>query len=44
MSSPLAKTIAYSLPRWDKLSIYTTDARLQIDNNLIENGINTRNC
>ncbi len=38
-SSPLAKAIAYTLPRWDKLSIYISDAKLQIDNNLIENGM-----
>jgi transposase len=38
-SSPICKAIAYSLPRWDKLSIYTTDARLNIDNNPVENAI-----
>ena len=27
------------MKRWDKLSLYTTDARLQIDNNLVENAI-----
>ena len=27
------------LPRWDKLCIYTRDARLNIDNNLVENAI-----
>jgi transposase len=37
--SPICKAIAYSLPRWDKLSIYTTDARLNIDNNPVENAI-----
>jgi len=37
--SPFARAIAYALPRWDKLSIYTTDSRLQIDNNLIENAM-----
>jgi len=37
--SPIGKAIAYSLPRWDRLSIYTTDGRLQIDNNPIENAI-----
>ena len=38
-SSNIAKAIAYSLPRWDKLCIYTTDARLSIDNNPVENAI-----
>ena len=38
-SSNIAKAIGYSLPRWDKLCIYTTDARLSIDNNPVENAI-----
>jgi len=29
----------YSLQRWDKLMVYTTDGRLEIDNNLVENAI-----
>jgi transposase len=37
--SHIGKAIAYSLRRWDKLCIYTTDGRLQIDNNLVENAI-----
>ena len=37
--STIGKAIGYSLKRWDKLSLYTTDARLQIDNNLVENAI-----
>ncbi len=37
--STIGKAIFYSLKRWDKLCIYTTDARLQIDNNLVENAI-----
>lgn len=37
--SPIAVAIAYCLPRWEKLCIYTTDARLRIDNNLVENDI-----
>lgn len=37
--STIGKAISYSLQRWDKLSLYTTDARLQIDNNLVENAI-----
>lgn len=38
-STPLAKAIGYALPRWANLSIYTTNPKLQIDNNLIENGM-----
>jgi hypothetical protein len=37
--SPIGKAIAYSLPRWDRLSLYTSDGRLQLDNNTIENAI-----
>ena len=37
--STIGKAISYSLQRWDKLSLYTSDARLQIDNNLVENAI-----
>ena len=37
--SPIGKAIAYSLHRWDKLSIYTQDGILQIDNNPVENSI-----
>ena len=37
--SPLAQAIHYSLRRWDKLCLYTTDGKLQIDNNLVENSI-----
>ncbi|HVW58401.1 MAG TPA: IS66 family transposase [Puia sp.] len=37
--SPIGKAIAYSLPRWDRLSLYVTDGRLQLDNNTIENAI-----
>lgn len=37
--SPIGKAIAYCLPRWQKLRIYTTDAILNIDNNQIENAI-----
>jgi len=38
-SSPIAKAIGYALPRWEKLSLYTSNPSLQIDNNLIENGM-----
>lgn len=37
--SPLAQAIYYSLRRWEKLCLYTTDGKLQIDNNLVENSI-----
>lgn len=37
--SAIGQAIYYSLQRWDKLSIYTKDARLRIDNNLVENAI-----
>jgi transposase len=34
--SPIGMAIAYCLPRWEKLSIYTTNALLNIDNNPVE--------
>jgi transposase len=37
--SPIAQAMAYFLPRYEKLSIYTTDERLSIDNNMVENAI-----
>jgi hypothetical protein len=37
--SPIGKALAYCLARWDKLVIYTTDGRLNIDNNPVENSI-----
>jgi transposase len=37
--STIAQAMSYCLPRWDKLCIYTTDARLNIDNNPVENAI-----
>lgn len=37
--SPVGQAIGYCLPRWDKLSIYTTDGVLNIDNNPVENAI-----
>jgi transposase len=37
--SVIGQAIFYSLQRWDKLSIYTTDGRLRIDSNLVENAI-----
>ncbi len=38
-SKLISKAIGYSLNHWEKLCIYTTDGRLRIDNNLIENTI-----
>jgi transposase len=37
--SPLGKALTYCLERWDKLVIFTTDGRLNIDNNPVENSI-----
>lgn len=37
--STIGKALHYSLQRWDKLMVYTTDGRLEIDNNLVENAI-----
>lgn len=37
--SLLGTAINYTLSRWDKLSSYTNDGKLEIDNNLVENAI-----
>jgi transposase len=37
--SPIGQAIGYCLPRWEKLSIYTTHGSLKIDNNTIENAL-----
>jgi transposase len=37
--SPIAQAMAYFIPRSEKLCIYTKDALLNIDNNLVENAI-----
>ena len=37
--SPIGKALAYSIERWEKLSIYTKDGMLNIDNNPVENSI-----
>src|SRR3954469_8089461 len=37
--SPIGQAIAYSLPRWNKLSTYASDPILSIDNNPVENAI-----
>lgn len=38
-ASAVGKAMAYALKRWDKLLMYTTDGKLEIDNNLVENSI-----
>lgn len=38
-SSAIGKAISYMTKRWHKLCLYTSDGRLEIDNNLIENSI-----
>ena len=37
--SSIGKAIAYSLERWERLSEYVNDGRLNIDNNPVENSI-----
>src|ERR1017187_236588 len=37
--SPIGQALAYSIERWDKLQIYTTNGMLCIDNNPVENSI-----
>lgn len=37
--SVIGKAVAYSLKLWDGLMAYTTDGKLNIDNNLVENAI-----
>ena len=37
--SPIGKAIAYALKRWNKITNYTTQGFLEIDNNRIENAI-----
>ena len=37
--SPWGKAVFYSLARWEKLTKYTQDGRIEIDNNLVENTI-----
>jgi len=37
--SPIGKALAYSVERWGRLSIYTSDGFLAIDNNPVENSI-----
>lgn len=37
--STIGQALHYSLERFDKLMLYTSDGRLEIDNNLVENAI-----
>jgi transposase len=37
--STIGRAIHYSLQRWDKLMLYTTNGKLEIDNNMVENAI-----
>lgn len=37
--STIGKALGYSIERWKELSIYATDAKLNIDNNPVENSI-----
>lgn len=37
--SPIGKALAYSIERWERLSLYTQDGKLNIDNNPVENAI-----
>ena len=37
--SAIGKAIFYSLNRWDKLSLYATNEKLNPDNNMVENSI-----
>jgi transposase len=38
-TNPLTKALRYMANRWEKLILFTTDGRLEIDNNLVENAI-----
>jgi transposase len=40
--SPIGTALSYSLKRWNELTVFTTDGRLEIDNNKIENEIRAR--
>ena len=37
--SPIGKALAYSIERWERLSLYTENGMLNIDNNPVENSI-----
>jgi len=38
-TNPLTKAVRYMATRWEKLILFTTDGKLEIDNNLVENAI-----
>jgi transposase len=37
--SPIGKALGYSIERWDRLMLYATNGKLNIDNNPVENSI-----
>jgi transposase len=37
--SQLGKAISYAINQWDRLVVYLSDGRIEIDNNLVENAI-----
>ena len=37
--APWGKAVSYTLTRWDRLTAYLEEGRLEIDNNLVENAI-----
>ena len=37
--SPIGKALGYSIERWNELVMYTSDGKLNIDNNPVENSI-----
>lgn len=37
--SAIGMALGYSIKRWEKLSLYTTDGKLQIDNNCVERSV-----
>ena len=37
--SAIGAAMAYSIKHWEKLSLYTTDGKLQIDNNCVERSV-----
>ena len=37
--SAIGQALHYCLELWDKLTLYTTNGMLEIDNNLVENAI-----
>jgi transposase len=37
--SQLGKAVAYAMTNWERLGVFLTDGRLEIDNNLVENSI-----